>query len=289
MKKKKLSLFMSILFVVLCVYVLSLFLMIVWTLINSFKNPLDFAIDPVGLPETPINQWFDNYSVVFANLKIRHKRMEYSFVDILVNTITLSVLCSLVSTIVPCIMAYLVAKFKYKFNKIIYGAVILAMILPLVGSLPSELQLMRDLGLYDTAFGIVFMKANFLGTYFLVFYASFKSIPNDYMEAGEVDGAGAFSIFFKLILPFVVPTFFVIATLQFITFWNDYMMSLVYVPSMPTLAYAMYYFSISTETLLSFVPPQLAGSMIVCIPIMIIFLCLRKYMIGNLTVGGIKG
>lgn len=289
MKKKKQSVFTVILLVVMCVYVLSLFVMIFWALVNSLKSPLDFAVDPLGFPATSVKEWFDNYRVVFENFNVQRGMILYSFGDILGNTLIISVCCALAATITPCIMAYLVAKFDCKFSRVIYGIVIVAMILPIVGSLPSELQMMRALHLYDTGLGIILMKANFLGMYFLMFYASFKGIPDDYVEAGKVDGANQFVIFFRLILPFVIPTMFVIFTLQFINFWNDYMISLVYVPSMPTLSYAMYYFSISTETLLSFVPPQLAGSMIVCLPIVVVFLCLKKYMIGNLTVGGIKG
>ena len=288
-KKKRLSVFPAVLLVIMCNSVRSLFLLIFWALVNSLKNPLDFALDPLGFPKGSISELFENYRTVFENFNIQKVMTVYSFFDIIGNTLIISIGCSAMATITPCVMAYLTAKFDFKFSKIIYGTVIVAMILPIVGSLPSELQMMRTLGLYDTAIGIILMKTNFLGIYFLMFYASFKGIPNDYTEAGKVDGANHFAIFFRLILPFVVPTMFVIFTLQFINFWNDYMISLVYVPSMPTLSYAMYYFSISTETLLSFVPPQLAGSMVVCLPIVVVFLCLKKYMIGNLTVGGIKG
>ena len=73
------------------------------------------------------------------------------------------------------------------------------------------------------------------------------------------------------------------------TFWNDYQMPLIYLPSHPTVAHGMYHMATTTINKLSYVPMRMAGAMELLIPILILFLFTHKRLLGNLTVGGIKG
>ena len=77
--------------------------------------------------------------------------------------------------------------------------------------------------------------------------------------------------------------------LSFIGYWNDYYIPMIYLPSKPTIAYALYCFQTTSVTSVSNVPAKMAGSLIVFIPVFILFLIFKKKLIGNLTVGGLKG
>ena len=142
----------------------------------------------------------------------------------------------------PCIVAYLTAKYKFRLNKIIHTIVIVAMILPIVGSLPSELQLVKTLGFYDHMWGMFILKANFLGMYFLVFYATFKSLPWTFAEAAQIDGAGHFRTFIQIMLPLIRSTLFAVFILLFIEHWNDYYTPMVFLPEKPTMSYGLFIF-----------------------------------------------
>ena len=163
------------------------------------------------------------------------------------------------------------------------------MVIPIVGNLPSEIQIARIFGLYDQIWGLWIMKANFLGMYFLVFYGVFKGIPKEYAEAAKVDGAGNFSILFRIMLPMVRNTFFVVMLIKFIEFWNDYQTPLIYLKSYPTIAYGVFYMANSRENGLSTVPMRMTSAMLAFIPVFVLFMVFQKKLVGNLTVGGIKG
>lgn len=287
--KTKFSPFTIVLLIVLAAYVLSMFTLIGWALITSFKSPNDFRTNAIGMPEKFV--W--NYTFVYTKFYVSvltESGMEVVYMETMfVYSILYSLGCAFFQTLVPCITAYLCARFNYKFSKIVYTAVIVVMILPIVGSLPAELQMAKNTGLYDSIWGLWIMKANFLGMYFLVFYDGFKGLSMTYTEAAKIDGASNIHILLAIVLPLVKNIFFTVMLVNFIGFWNDYQVPLLYMPSYPTVAYGMYNMANTRENNLSSVPMRMTGAMLMFIPIFTLFLIFQKRLLGNLTVGGIKG
>ena len=80
-------------------------------------------------------------------------------------------------------MAYATARFDFRLSNVIYGIVLVTMVLPIVGNLPAEIQMTRQLHIYDTMWGAWILKANFLGMYYLVFFATFRGVPAALSEA----------------------------------------------------------------------------------------------------------
>ena len=97
------------------------------------------------------------------------------------------------------------------------------------------------------------------------------------------------SVLIKIVLPLVRNTFFTVMLINFIGFWNDYQTPLIYLPSYPTIALGMYHMASTTENGLSTVPMRMTGAMLMLIPILALFLAFHKRLLGNLTIGGIKG
>lgn len=287
--KTKFSPFTIVLLIVLAAYVLSMFTLIGWALITSFKSPNDFRTNAIGMPEKFV--W--NYTFVYTKFYVSvltESGMEVVYMETMfVYSILYSLGCAFFQTLVPCITAYLCARFNYKFSKIVYTAVIVVMILPIVGSLPAELQMAKNTGLYDSIWGLWIMKANFIGMYFLVFYDGFKGLSMTYTEAAKIDGASNMHILLAIVLPLVKNIFFTVMLVNFIGFWNDYQVPLLYMPSYPTVAYGMYNMANTRENNLSSVPMRMTGAMLMFIPIFTLFLIFQKRLLGNLTVGGIKG
>lgn len=284
------SIFPLILLILLSLYTISLMIPLVWTIINSFKDKFEFAIDSFSLPTKFV---FSNYLEAFTSMSVPVikpgvGRITYPMLALIQNSLIYALGCAFFGTFTPCIVAYACAKFPYKFNKIIYAIVIFTMIFPIVGNLPSQLQLTRDLKIHDTLIGSYLMSANFLGLYFLVFYGAFKNLAPGYAEAAMVDGASQWTILTKITLPLIKPIITIVFVLVFIGYWNDYQTPMLFLPSRPTLAYGVYYFSQSTDTALSFVTMQLAGCMVVIIPIFLLFMVFKDKMIGNISFGGLK-
>lgn len=276
--------------IVLMLYALSLFTVFLWAVTTSFKDPLfDFRTNPYGFPR----KWVWNFSQVFKlfyvdiDSDIRTGRAGMG--EMYLYGLLYSLGCSFFNTLVPCFTAYLCARFKYKFSRIVYNTVLIVMVIPVVGNLPAEIKMARTLGLYDHIWGMWVMKANFLGMYFLVFYAIFKALPMAYTEAAKIDGAGNMSILVRIAMPLVLNTFFTVMLINFITFWNDYQIPLIYLPSWPTIAQGMYTMTVTPASGMQAVPMRIAAAILMLAPILVLFLCFQKRFLGNLTIGGVKG
>ncbi len=291
--KKKFNVFLLIIGITLTVYSVSLLVPFVWGLITSFKSNPDFMLNPMGLPQ----DWlFTNYQTAFNYIYVPVKygltQRYVMLIEMFGNSVLYAVGCAFMATITPCVVAYLVQKYPFPFGKVLYAVVLVTMVIPIIGSLPSEYALVQAIGFNDSMIGMWLMKANFLGTYFLILYAAWKALPNSYMEAAFVDGASHWRVFFQIMLPLLKTQLLVVFVLNFIAFWNDYQVPMLYMPNKPTAAYGLYYFSLgggSNANQTSTTPMKLAGSMVITVPILIFFIIFKDKLIGNLTMGGLKG
>lgn len=288
--KKNGIVFSIITFVVLLIYALSLIIPLVWSFITSCRDYIDIIVNGgFAMP----NPWVNNYKTVFEYFHVvvpfGASTRNVEIPEQLINSILYAFGSAVFSMLASILVAYISSKFDFKFCSVIYVIVILQMIIPIVGSLPSEIRMATALGLYDSIIGMWIMKTYVTGLYFLVFYSSFKLIPKDYSEAAQLDGAGNFRIMWNIMFPFVKGTIVTVILLNFITFWNDYQTPLIYMPTHPTLAYGLYYFtSGSYEIATSNVPTQLAGCMLMAIPLFAVFIIFQKRILGNLSLGGLK-
>lgn len=293
-KKNKNLLFIGIVVSVLIIYCLLMFIMVYLTVNTSLKEQIEYDIDKLTHQSFAISKsfWFKNYVEAFSAFAVPIHGNTYKVLlfEMLINSVIYAGGCAVMATIVPALTAYLIAKYKQKFNTVIYTTVIVAMVLPIVGSLPSEIQVAKALGLYNTRFGVLVLKSTYLGMYFLIFHGTFKGLSDEYIEAARIDGAGQFSIMLRVVFPLVRTTIFAVILLNFINYWNEYQTPLIYMSDYPTAAVglfkAVYMPGDSGRT---DQPIQMAGCMILFIPIFAIFIAFKDIFMGNLTVGGIKG
>lgn len=292
-RREKLTPLTTVMLVVLVLYTVCLFMLIAWALIKAFQHPMEFNRNKVGFPEF----WFfskgGNFAYVFKNATvtkvINGVRTKITFGESVVNSILYAGGGAFVNTFVQCITAYLCARYAFKFSGVVYGAVIIAMILPVVGSLVSEIQMAQVLGIYDQIWGTWIMKANFLGMYFLVFHEMFKALPQAYSEAATIDGASDWRILWAISFPLAKNTFLTVLLINFVAMWNDYQTPMVYLPTHPTIAERLHWLRGNSWNWLPYAPVQLAAPFILMVPILVIFLCFHKRLLGNLTIGGVKG
>jgi len=283
------------LFVVLALYTIFLFALIYWGLITSFKEyKFDFFAggnNGFGFPETFETKY---YTYFFNDYLIETTRggrtVKVQLLEMVHNSLVYAIGCSFFQTLVPCLTAYVCAKFKFKFLKIYPAIVIITMAIPIVGSTSSEIMMARNFGLYDELWGMWLMKANFLGFYFLIFYTSFKNLPNAYSEAAKIDGANNFNLLFKISLPLVKNTILTIFLIYFITFWNDYQTPMLFINDRPTIFYAIWrvFGNIGVEGDYANICATCAIAVLGLIPTTVVFILFNKKLLGNITVGGIK-
>ena len=293
--KTKFSPLTICLFAVLTLYVLILIALLLWAVLTASKTYSgDYSsFEPDLYPDNILG--FPKRFALFENLsEINMGFAKFTLGQMALNTIAYSVGCSLSKVIVTCVVAYLCARYDNWFSKIVYNLVIVTMIIPIVGSQAAEIQMAKELYLYDQIWGMWMMRANFLGMYFLVFHSVFKSMPAGYYEAAKIDGANDWQIMVRIALPLVKFTFLSIFLIIFIEYWNDYLIPNLYLPSYKTLSLALYQQSQGQElkgdmTHLQHVPYIMSTVLLVTIPVIVLFSVFSERLMGNLSVGGLKG
>lgn len=289
-KSGRFSVLSTFVLVLLILYSLSIVLPLIWMVLTSFKSRIDYMENVFGFP-TQFH--FENYQIAFDNFSQTYVRdgivYTATIYEMLFNSLFYAIGGSFLGTLAIFLMAYAAARFDFKIGKVIYGIVIVTMVLPIVGSLPSAIQITRALGLYDSYAFLWISQFNFLGVHFLLFYEALKRIPRDYDEAGYIDGANNFTIMTRLIFPQVKGTFATIMLIKFAGLWNDYNITMEYVPNIKTLAFGLYEYSQSYKAVISSTPMRLAGCCILAIPVTIFFLIFHKKIMGESDEGGIKG
>ncbi|MCQ3035014.1 MAG: ABC transporter permease subunit [Bacilli bacterium] len=300
--KEKFTPLSALMLVVLIAFSVTLIGVLIWAIVISMKDERWIIYgDNYLLP----NFWRNNYGLAFQNLTVDGQ----SLVQLFSNTFIYAIGCAFFNTLVPCITAYFAARYKFKYSKIIYFTVVIVMVIPIVGSLPSEIRTSKGylFGLFDifggnetlrnmfapygNVWGLYLLKANFLGMYFLIFYEFFYSIPNSYFEAAKIDGAKPITLLLKIGLPMVRTLFLTVFLINFINFWNDYQTPLVFMKSYPTISRGV------LEIMWGNADPQvtqgiaggLAAVVLMFAPTLTLFIIFNKKMMGNLNVGGIKG
>ncbi len=330
--KKKKSRFTPItvfLLVMLCIWCASLIYLMTWSVVTSFKvNRYVYELDPYGMfidynrylnswstdpnvepdvyyryafLQAQAEGWLPFYTfrhiftefVVSTDPMVGHPPREVGMLEMYWNTVWYSVGCAFTSTLVPYITAYACARFKFKFSRFIHTLVLFVMMVPIVGSTPSELSLANALGILNTPWCLWIMSANFLGMYFLVFYDVCKAFPDSYAEAAKIDGASNWQVFWHVATPLLKNTFGTVFLLKWVGYWNSYQSAKLYMPSYPVLASGLNYIMNSNADSLRFdhtaTPARMAAVVMAAIPVCIVFSIFQKRLLGNLTVGGIKG
>ena len=282
--------------VVLLTYVVTLLLPLCWALVTSFRENLDFVMNGGWAMPEPWTLY--NYKLMFVGdsvaainptfvvpILVGKGTRNVQVAEMVMNSLLYAIGSSVLAMLMSLLVSYVVARFDFKFCTVI----IIQMIIPIVGALPSQLEMVTSLKLYDSIFGMWVMNTYVQGLYFLVFYASFKQIPKDFTEAAQIDGAGNFNIMVRIIFPFVKGSIFTVILLNFIAFWNDFQTPLIFMPSHPTLAFGLYWYTTGAlDASSSSTPAQLAGCIIVAIPLLVIFIAFQKRLLGNITIGGLK-
>lgn len=284
------SALLIILGVFLLLYVVSMLALFWWGFLTSFKDGMNdlnrFDRNRgFGFPKV----WkIENYVSVFKDIEMAAQPGKtVGFFQILGNSLLYAIGCAFFKTLVPCLTAYSCAKFNFKTSKIVYTIVLITMIVPIVGSLPSELKVAYALGFHNHIWGLWIMAANMQGLYFFVMYSAFKAMPMGYSEAAKIDGANNGQILVKIALPLIKNLFLTVLLINFVEYWNNYQSPKVYLPYYPTLGYTLFYYFNSNK--FDVVAKVIALAFIVASPVLVLFLIFQDRLMGNLTMGGLKG
>lgn len=258
----------------------------IWLFFNSLKSAFEYSSDTMSLPQ---NWKWDNFQIALTFSS--SDTNGYSLMQMLGVSVIVAGGGTLATVLTSSCAAWVVSKYRFPGRGIIFSVVIFSMIVPIVGSLPSQMQLMKNLGLDETMIGVIFLYSGGFGSNFLLLYSFFKNLSWTYVEAAKIDGASDFRIFVQIVVPMSKGPMIAVGVLSLIGLWNDYLTPSIYLSSKPTISYGIYLMqeSINNGGSIYGYPVFFAMILLTVLPILIVFIIFHKTIMENTTVGGLKG
>lgn len=271
----------GITYLVLTVVALFFLFPTVFMFVSSIKNSEMQIISEMGnlrafIPYGEVG--LKNYFDVFKRLPFG--RFMFNSVFVVGNTV-------LIGLIVNSMLAYALARLRFKGRNVILVLIIALIIIPIEAIVIPLLLIVNLFGWLDSYHVqiIPFIADPFS---IFLFYQFFINIPKDLDEAAMIDGAGPFRIYWNIIIPLSRPVFATVAILQFIFRWNEFLW-----PLMVTRGYEYRPLTVAIQQLFSLDPKMwgdiFAFASMITIPSIIIFLLFQKWFVRSVASGGIKG
>lgn len=249
----------------------------VWVFSMSVKGPHDaiYSVPPQLIPQEPT---FDNYLRVWNQLPISR---------FFLNSIVVSIGTVILNLLFTSLAAYPFAKMKFRGRDVIFYLLLATFIVPpQLTYIPSYVLAVNVFRYYDTILALIFPS---LATVFNIFLLrqAFKTVPDDLIDAGRIDGAGEFRIWWSILLPIVRPSLATAAIITFVNQWNDFFWPSLMLPTMEhkTLQVGL----VALQGMFaSDTRGMAAGVVITVVPIIIFFVVLQRQFVRGLS-GAVKG
>lgn len=275
-KKKKVNSFW--IHLILCIIVFFCVFPIIWMCFISLKSPSESIS---GFHSLWVNHpTLANYKKLFDTIPLGANFFNSVFTT-LIGTVTTLFFCALAG--------FAFAKFKFPGRNTLFYFVIATMLVPPeVGAVPLFV-IMRKLNLINSLWSLIIPRvATAVGIFYMTQYIS--DVPDELVEAAHMDGCSDFKIFCKIILPVIKPALASWASVTLIARWNDFFWPLLFLRK--TLKYTMMV-SISllpvSEGLSTPWPVILAGTTLVILPIVVLYLLLQTFQKAGIMAGAVKG
>ena len=248
-----------------------------WMVLGSLKPQADFLrIPPTFLPSDPTT---DNYTRLFEQLDFPRFFFNSSVIALAV-TIGNLVFCPM--------LGYALAKLQWRGKGVIMGLVLATLMVPAGITLIPNFILMSSLGLVNTYPGLILP---FLAGPFGVFLMRqfMYGVPNELLEAARMDGANELRVYWTIVVPIATPVLATLAILTFLGNWNSFIYPLVMAtePNMYTLPVALATFA--TGQYQADHGMLMAGSVILVLPVLIVFIVFQRWITEGIATTGLKG
>jgi multiple sugar transport system permease protein/raffinose/stachyose/melibiose transport system permease protein len=203
----------------------------------------------------------------------------------MVNSTIVSAAAILIILVVSSLAGFAFAKLQFRMSGFVLMGVVAAMLIPVQSIIIPVYVNIAHLHLLNSYTGAVLVYAA-LGTPFATFLmtAYYRSIPDDIVEAGIVDGLSYAQVFRRIALPLSTPALITITVLQFIQIWDDLLVGLLFLqnPQQRTITVGLGALAAGRTT---DIPVLMAGSIMSAIPAILVYLVFQRFLINGLTAG----
>ncbi len=249
-----------------------------YMVLSSFKGTADVVTQKLVVipnPPRPANYTDAARIVPFARLFL--------------NSAIVTAVGAGIKALLAIFTAYALVFVRFPGKRYVFWAVLATLMVPPQVSVVPNFVFISGLGGQDTYWGIILPG---LGTGFGTFLLrqAFLTLPTDVLDAAQVDGAGHWRRLWRMVVPMAAPSIATVTLVNIVFEWNDYLWPLVIVsnPRMMTLPVGLTLLQ-NSENSASAYCIVMAGTVMVLLPVLVVFAALQRYIVTGLTQGGVKG
>lgn len=278
--KNKKTLISQIILAIVLLILLFLVLFPFWLmLVKSFKSFMQEVESPLTL----------TFPLAWENYRVAWEQIGGS----ILNSFFVSGMEALITLLLSAVGAYGFSRYRFRFKNLLYSCFLALMMIPGVLTLTTKYVMVATIfGMYGSFLGVILPQAAGLVPFgILLLRGFFDGLPKDLFDAADLDGANSVRQFFSVCLPLSTPILMTLVLMNFMTSWNDYLWPMIMlgnetgkytIPVMLNAFTTDYY-----KTELYYGAP-LAGSVIVSIPILVLFAFTSRQFISGMTSGAFK-
>ena len=233
----------------------------------------------------PVTLWVQNPT--WSNYQRLLSGEEVPYLRQMVNSVVVAVSQTLLTLLIASMVGWGFAKYEFRGRHFLTIFLLATFTIPFQVTLVPLFQLMVDIDLLDNFLGVILPSSlSAFGAFFM--RQAMVSIPGELLDAGRIDGASEWGLYWRIGLPLSRGALSILAVLVFLTAWNDYLWPLIVLRSPENFTYPL-----GLATLNGLYKVEygmiLGGSFIATLPVVLIFVAGRKQLLDNLTIGAIKG
>ncbi|MBP1988676.1 carbohydrate ABC transporter permease [Paenibacillus eucommiae] len=265
--------------IILLFWAILIILPLFWFLYESLKTNQEFFMNIWALPS---KLQFNNYAKAWKSAGI----MMY-----MGNTVFILAVTLLLSTALAGMASYILARFKFKLNRIIFWMITLSMMLPGINAITTQFILMKQLKLTDSLWGLcIYLTASAIPFSIFILTGFMKTIPHEMEESAYMDGCSYSRTFFSILLPMCKPGIVAINIFNFLGVYNSYLAPLLFISDEKKYPIAVGISNLYIKMMYQADWVTLfAGSVITMVPVILFYTLFQKQLISGTTIGAIKG
>ena len=285
MKKKKFSLGMPLVYLLLIVWALTTIYPLIWVVMNSFKDKKQIVSNSFALPFGGLFT-LDNYEKAIN---------KFSIFTAYRNSLIISCTVAAVVILFAGLASYALVRYKFRGSNLMNSLVIAAMMFPVFATIIPVFRMESSWGIVNTnnlwlallSCALPQIAGN-LAFAIVVLSGYIKGLPVELEEAAYMEGCNAYQIFFKVIMPLTKPSFATVGIFSFLWSYNDLFTQTFFLRFPNHWAITRLLSEISGQQGTDYGLMAAAVSLIV-VPLIVVYVCLQKYIIKGMTAGAIKG
>jgi ABC-type glycerol-3-phosphate transport system permease component len=251
---------------------------LLWVFVSSFKTTKEVLSSPFTIPA---NWNFNNYVSAWTSAGIG----TYFFNTVIVVTSAL-----IIVMILGAMCAYVLARYEFKGNKVIYYAMLAGLAFPPFLAIVPLFFVLKSFGVLNTLPGLIITYVAFALPFTVFFlYAFFRALPKEVAEAAALDGCGPWRIFFQIMLPMAKPGMASVAIFNFLGLWNQFLLpvALNTKDSNYVLSQGMAKFASQAGYAVDF-GALFAAVVITVLPVLVAYIIFQRQLQGSVSAGLLK-